>query len=112
MTGALPALSTLTQDSTRNLRDTSKTDLADHLDSLVNDARTLGNSIRDTDNLPSSKYDDQAWQALAPGHRAIDVFLHELNIYSISPVAMFDVARVWPVNQGVLVRRVACSKLR
>jgi hypothetical protein len=101
VTGALPALSTLTQDLTKNLRDTSKTDLADHLDSLVNDARTLGNSIRDADNLPSSKYDDQAWQALAPGHRAIDVFLHELNVYSISPVAMFDVARVWPVNQGV-----------
>jgi hypothetical protein len=61
----------------------------------------LGKEIRDADNLPSKKYDDQAWQTLAPGHRAIDVFLHELNIYSISPVAIFDVARVWPLNEGV-----------
>jgi hypothetical protein len=61
----------------------------------------LGKEIRDADNLPSKKYDDQAWQTLAPGHRASDVFLHELNIYSISPVAIFDVARVWPLNEGV-----------
>ena len=67
----------------------------------MNDVKTLGNDIRDADNLPSKKYDDQAWQTLAPGHRAIDVFLHELNIYSVSPVAMFDVARVWPVTEGV-----------
>jgi hypothetical protein len=29
------------------------------------------------------------------------VFLHELNIYSISPVAIVDAARVWPVGEGV-----------
>lgn len=29
------------------------------------------------------------------------MFLHQLNVYSVSPVAIFDVARVWPVNEGV-----------
>lgn len=39
--------------------------------------------------LPTKKYEDQAWQKLAPGHRALDVFLHELNIYSVAPIRNF-----------------------
>jgi hypothetical protein len=31
----------------------------------------------------------------------LDVFLHQLNLYSIAPVAIFDVARVWPLDVGV-----------
>ncbi len=33
--------------------------------------------------------------------RVLNAFLHELNIYSIAPVAIFDVARVWPAGSGV-----------
>jgi len=100
-TGLLPALSELTKDLTNSLRNASQTDLAAQIDLLMNEVQTLGKDIRDAENLPTKKYYDQAWQALAPGHRAIDVFLHELNIYSIAPVAIFDVARVWPVDEGV-----------
>jgi hypothetical protein len=101
VTASLPALSGFIQDLTKSLRDAAQANLATQIDLSMNDAKTLGNDIRDADNLPSKKYDDQAWETLAPGHRAIDVFLHELNIYSVSPVAIFDVARVWPVNEGV-----------
>ena len=101
VTGLLPTLSGFIQSLTTELRDAAQTDLALQIDQSLNDVNTLGSEIRDADDLPSKKYDDQAWQTLAPGHRAIDVFLHELNIYSISPVAIFDVARVWPVNEGV-----------
>ena len=101
VTNSLPALSGLIQGLTKSLRDEAQSDLANQIELSMNDAKTLGNDIRDADNLPSEKYEDQAWQTLAPGHRAIDVFLHELNIYSVSPVAIFDVARVWPVGEGV-----------
>ncbi len=101
VTGSLPSLSTLIQGLTKSLRDGAQSDLANQIDLSMNDATMLGNDIRDADNLPSKKYEDQAWRTLAPGHRAIDVFLHELNVYSVSPVAIFDVARVWPVGEGV-----------
>ena len=97
----LPALSGSARDLTNSLRSVSQADLANQMDLLMNDVTALGGDLRTADNLPTKKYDDQAWQALAPGHRAIDVFLHELNIYSIAPVAIFDVARVWPVDEGV-----------
>jgi len=101
VTSLLPALSGFVQELTKGLRDAAQNDLAAQIDRSMTDVNTLGNDIRTADNLPSKKYEDQAWQTLAPGHRAIDVFLHELNIYSVSPVAILDVARVWPVNQGV-----------
>ncbi|HWH61489.1 MAG TPA: hypothetical protein VN682_27955 [Terriglobales bacterium] len=101
VTDSLPSLSGFIQDLTKNLRDAAQADLATQIDLSMSDIKTLGNDIRDIDDLPSQKYIDQAWQTLAPGHRAIDVFLHDLNIYSVSPVGMFDVARVWPVSEGV-----------
>ena len=101
VTSSLPALSGFIQNLTKSLRNATQANLATQIDLSINDIKASGNEIRDADNLPSKKYDDQAWQTLAPGHRAIDVFLHELNIYSVSPVAIFDVARVWPVGQGV-----------
>jgi hypothetical protein len=97
----LPTLSDLLKDLTGKLRDAAQTNLANQIQLSMNEINTLGNNLRDADNLPSKKYEDQAWQTLAPGHRALDVFLHELNIYSVAPVAIFDVARVWPVNEGV-----------
>ena len=101
-TNLIPALSGLTTDLTRSLRQASQANLANQIDMLMNSITTLGQEINKTNNLPSSKYDDQAWEKLAPGHRAIDVFLHQLNIYSISPVAFFDVARIWPADRGVI----------
>jgi hypothetical protein len=100
-TNLIPALSGLIAELTTSLRGASQGDLTNQLDSLMNDIKTLGQEINAPNNLPSAKYEDEAWQKLTPGHRAIDVFLHQLNIYSISPVAIFDVAKVWPVNEGV-----------
>src|ERR1035438_3043531 len=51
--------------------------------------------------IDSPIYVEQAKKTLAPGIRALDVFLNQLNIYSVAPVAIFDVARVWPVDIGV-----------
>ena len=51
--------------------------------------------------IPSDVYVTRARKDLAPAHSVLDVFLYELNLYSISPVAMFDVARVWPSTTGV-----------
>src|SRR5882672_3871783 len=67
------------------------------IDASMGEINVLGKDIRDAADLPSKKFEDEAWRKLAPGHRAIDVFLNQLNVYSVSPVAIFDVARVWPV---------------
>jgi hypothetical protein len=98
---SIPELSDLTNGLTGSLRNASQAGLAGEIDALMKQIEALGAEIQDANNVTTEKYVAQAWQTLAPGHRAIDVFLHELNIYSIAPVAIFDVARVWPVNEGV-----------
>lgn len=98
---SLPTLSGLIRNLTDILRESIQTQLAGTIDATTGEIDVLGKDIRDSDNLPSKKFEDEAWRKLAPGHRAIDVFLHQLNVYSVSPVAIFDVARVWPVNEGV-----------
>jgi hypothetical protein len=50
--------------------------------------------------IDSSAYRQQAAATLAPAHRVLDVFLHELNLYSIAPVAIFDAARISPSDGG------------
>jgi hypothetical protein len=37
----------------------------------------------------------------APAEKVLRSFLYELNIYSIAPVAILDVARVWPAAGGI-----------
>jgi hypothetical protein len=100
-TNLIPALAGFIADLTTILREAGEKDFANGIDTLMGDIKTLGKKIDAANDLPSAKYEDQAWQNLASGHRAIDVFLHQLNIYSISPVAIFDAARVWPVNEGI-----------
>jgi hypothetical protein len=100
-TNLIPALSSLTSELSKSLREASLSVLSNQIDSLMNDIKALGTEIDQASSLPLTKYEDQAWQELAPGHHAIDVFLHQLNIFSISPLVAFDVARVWPVNEGV-----------
>jgi len=97
----LPALAGLEKDLAVGLQKNSQADLATQVGDLVNEANSLGKEMEAADTFPEDKFIDQAWKTLAPGHRAIDVFLHDLNIYSVAPVVMFDVARVWPVQEGV-----------
>ena len=33
--------------------------------------------------------------------KVLNAFLYELNIFSIAPVGIFDVARVWPSDKGI-----------
>lgn len=91
---------------TRSLRAASQAAAADTLDQMVSGlAQGAGDLQATVDqvnrNFPEAKFEDEAWKKLAPGHRAMDVFLNQLNICSIAPVAMFDAAKVWPVGQGV-----------
>jgi hypothetical protein len=97
----LPALAGQMEDLAVSLRTAGQADVASELDSLRNDIRRLELDIDAAHSLPANKYQNRAWAKLAPGHRALDVFLHRLNVYSIAPVVLFDVARVWPVGQAV-----------
>jgi hypothetical protein len=52
------------------------------------------------DAIDSDKYRRQAAVTLAPAHNALDIFLHQLNAYSIAPVAIFDAAQISPAAAG------------
>jgi hypothetical protein len=43
----------------------------------------------------------KADQDFSVAETVLHAFLYELNIYSVAPVAVFDVARVWPINTPV-----------
>ena len=51
-------------------------------------------------DFDSSVFRQRAAATLTPAHSVLDVFLHELNIYSIAPMAIFDAARIWPSDGG------------
>ena len=44
--------------------------------------------------------DARASKDFAVAERALDTFLYQLNVYSVAPVAVFDIARVWPSGVG------------
>jgi len=52
-------------------------------------------------DIDSTKYRQRAAATLAPAHNVLDVFLHQLNLYSIAPVAIFDAAQIFPTADGV-----------
>ena len=38
--------------------------------------------------------------SFSAAQKVLNAFLYELNIYSIAPIGVFDVARVWPTGIG------------
>jgi len=100
-TGSIPALTTAVGQLATGLSGTSVAGLIPQLQVLAGEIADLSSQIGRVAIVPKDKYIDAAWKELAPGHRALDVFMHDLNVYSISPVAMVDAARVWPTGEGV-----------
>ena len=45
--------------------------------------------------------DQHAKQDLKPAWSVLNTVLYQLNVYSVAPVGIFDVARVWPSGTGV-----------
>jgi hypothetical protein len=102
-TASVPALVTAIGQLANGLAGTAGASLVPALQSLATEMTGLMSQIGRESDVPKGKYLDAAWKDLAPGHRALDVLLHDLNIYSIAPVAMIDAARVWPggVRYGI-----------
>jgi hypothetical protein len=101
VTGSVPGLLTAIDQLTKVLAGTSAVGSIPQLQKLASDIDLLSRQIGGADNVPTGNYVDAAYKELAPAHRALDVFMHDLNIYTISPVAMLDAARVWPTGEGV-----------
>jgi hypothetical protein len=97
----LPALAAQVQDVSALLRTSGQAAIADRIDPLMAAIKSLGAQIDVEDTVSVARFKTQAWQEIGPGHGALDVFLKQLNIYSISPVVIFDAARVTPAAQGV-----------
>jgi hypothetical protein len=95
--GVMPNLATHIEVLRRNL---DAADLANVSAGLVTAlARTDAPRAAIKDVLTafdSNKYHDQAVKTLAPAHNVLDVFLHQLNAYSIAPMGIVDVARISP----------------
>jgi hypothetical protein len=53
-------------------------------------------------NIQTVRNDADAWadQDLAPAKHVLNSIFYQLNVYSISPVVSFDIARVWPEQHG------------
>jgi hypothetical protein len=45
--------------------------------------------------------DTHAAQDLKPAWKVLNTVLYQLNAYSVAPVGIFDIARVWPTGAGV-----------
>jgi hypothetical protein len=81
----------------RHLQLASLSSLATDMDAFGQTIDSLGSRIKDVlVQLDSPEYVARARRELAVAHNVVDSFLHELNIYAIAPVALFDVARIWP----------------
>jgi hypothetical protein len=100
-TSSIPALSTLLRRLEASLTAEAQGTLAEQIETMRQSIVSITARIDQADNVPTQKYIDEAWKKLSPGHRALDAFIARLNMVSVSPVAMLDAARVWPVGQGV-----------
>lgn len=98
----LPGLAALLARLAADLDTAQTMALAAAIRSLARNLDETGLAIRQTwESLPSGIFEQRARQTLEPAHRALDAFLNRLNVYSVAPVGLFDVARVWPVDRGV-----------
>jgi hypothetical protein len=95
-TSSVPALVAAIGQLVNGLAGTSAASLGPSFQALATEMNGLADQMGRESDVPKDKYLDAAWKDLAPGHRALDVLLHDLNIYSIAPVAMIDAARIWP----------------
>jgi hypothetical protein len=73
---------------------------------LARDIETATNALKeDLAKVNSQKVKDAAEtyakKEFSVPQKVLNAFLYELNIYSIAPVGIFDVARVWPSDKGV-----------
>jgi hypothetical protein len=55
---------------------------------------------QDLAQIDSKAAENRAKEEFAPAQNVLHAFLYELNVYSVAPVAIFDVARVWPIGVG------------
>jgi hypothetical protein len=63
--------------------------------------QTLGSNIKqDLSQIDSKAAEKRAAEEFAPAQKVLHAFLYELNTYSIAPVGIFDIARVWPIGVG------------
>jgi hypothetical protein len=95
--GFMPKLATHTEVLRRDLDAAELPNVSSQLIAAL--ARTDGPraAIKDVlDGISSDKYIQQAKATLAPAHNVLDVFLHQLNAYSLAPVGIVDVARILP----------------
>ncbi len=98
---SVPALEANVQKLIASLDAGSQAALASQMQSLLAPVTQSRKAIQASlAQIDSPIYVQQAQETLAPGIRALNVFLHQLNVYSVAPVAIFDVARDWPTGVG------------
>jgi hypothetical protein len=66
-------------------------------DSIVGQQAALVTELNQIDFSEATRLADQDMKLI---DSVLDTFLHELNLVSVSPVGIFDVARIWPDQFG------------
>src|SRR5207302_1719282 len=74
-------------------QDGAASSLADLKESLESSRQKIQNDLAFVDTRAAQARADADF---ATAKRVLNAFLYELNIYSVAPVAIFDIARVWP----------------
>ncbi len=75
--------------------------IADHRNALEDGRLLLQNAFSGPSFDDARKRADmRAENDLSVAQRVLNTFLYQLNAYSIAPVGIFDVARVWPTGVG------------
>jgi hypothetical protein len=60
-----------------------------------------GGGTADPIQAARARADEKADRDLKPATKVLNTVLYQLNAYSVAPVGIFDVARVWPTGVGV-----------
>jgi hypothetical protein len=85
----------------RLLAEKSQAQTAATVSTLRDSLQTLGSNIKqDLSQIDSKAAEKRAAEEFAPAQKVLHAFLYELNTYSIAPVGIFDIARVWPIGVG------------
>jgi len=67
---------------------------------LVRAWKPEGTGATDPIRAARARADQKADQDLKPATKVLNTVLYQLNAYSVAPVGIFDVARVWPSGVG------------
>ena len=97
----IPALASDLDNFIPLLNSAGRTDLAKQLAALRAEMLSRGEPLtKAIQSVNTGRPKELAQKDLSKATKVLDTVMYELNAYSVAPVAVLDVARVWPADAG------------